>query len=56
MRYQYILNNKIVFETNDITEYFMFLMKNEQLKNSVLFNLLNKAGKYTANMIKNNNN
>ena len=50
MKYQYILNGTIIFETNDASTYFAYLMQHEQLKNSVLLNLLHNAGKYTANM------
>ncbi len=53
MKYQYILNDVILFETNDVTIFFSYLLtepKAEQAKNSILYNLLEKSGGYTCNM------
>lgn len=52
MKYQFILNNVIIFETDNVSEYFSFLLKpeNVQIKNSVLYDLLEKSKSYTADM------
>jgi hypothetical protein len=50
MKYQYILNGEIKFETDDVYEYMKYVQSNYQLNQSVLFNLLLKAEGYIANM------
>lgn len=53
MKYQYILNSKIVFETNDASEFHYYLINNEkanQAKNSILYNLLEQSNGYICNM------
>lgn len=52
MKYQYILNDKIVYQTDSASEFFVFLNKpeNTQERNSILYNLLEKSGGYTCNM------
>jgi len=53
MKYKHILNGKLLFETNDASEFFSYLMDKEtsQAKHSVLFNLLDKSNGYVCNMV-----
>jgi hypothetical protein len=54
MKYQYILNDKIIFETNDASEYMLYLLTNkeaEQIKYSVLFRLLEQSNGHICNMV-----
>lgn len=52
MKYQHILNGELLFETDDTTEYYSYLIKSEnyQLMHSTLYNLLEKSNGYIANM------
>ena len=52
MKYQYILNKKILFETNSPTEYFRYLLNLEDnsLKNDILHDLLGKSNGYICEM------
>jgi hypothetical protein len=52
MKYKYILNNTVIFETNDANEFMMFLLRdgNEHIRHSVLRNLLEKDG-YVCDMV-----
>lgn len=53
MKYQYILNNTILFETNDLSSFFHYLMTEkdaQQAKNSILYNLLEKSNGYICKM------
>jgi len=49
MKYKYILNDKVLFETDNIIDYINYIRERNAL-NSVLYNLLQNAGEYTANM------
>jgi hypothetical protein len=51
MKYQVILNGNTLFETDNVAEYFSYLLKNEQIKNSVLYNLLEKSNGHISNMV-----
>lgn len=53
MKYQYILNNTLVFETNDVQEYFQFLIgrADKQVMYRVLYNLLEKYDGYICNVV-----
>lgn len=55
MKYQYILNGILEFETDSASDFMTFLLKeeNRQVRNSVLFNLLKKSDGYKAKMIAN---
>jgi len=52
MKYKYILNDTVIFETNDSSEFMKFLLRdgNEHIRNSVLHNLLEKNG-YVCDMV-----
>lgn len=53
MKYQYVLNGEILFETNNAEEfwrYLVFVIKEPHIKESVLYNLLEKSGGYKCNM------
>lgn len=53
MKYQYILNNELLFETNDASEFYSYLINLEDYKqafNSTMFNLLVKSKGYICNM------
>lgn len=52
MKYQHILNGELLFETNDTTEYFQYLLSkgNTQLMHSVLYRLIDQSGGYIADM------
>ena len=50
MKYQYILNEKIVFETNDVKEYIDFILKDSQLSTAVITDLLSKSDSYKCKM------
>ncbi len=50
MKYQYRLNGQIIFETDNISEYFKYLYENPTLRDAVLYNLLDKSNEYIANM------
>ncbi len=53
MKYQHILNGKLLFETNNLSEFYNYLCTNEkakQCKNSILFNLLEQSNGYICNM------
>lgn len=53
MKYQYILNNKVLFETNDAEEYFTYLITStdKQLMHAVLYRLLRQSGGHICNMV-----
>lgn len=51
MKYQYKLNGNIIFETDDCAEYMKFILADPQIRSSILYNLLDKAGEYTCNMV-----
>ncbi len=50
MKYQYKLNGNILFETDDCVEFMQFILADPQISNSILYNLLDKAGEYTCSM------
>ncbi len=53
MKYQHILNKIVLFETNDASEFMLYLMNNKdasQAKYSVLYNLLQKSDGYICEM------
>lgn len=52
MKYQHILNGELLFETNDTSKYFQYLLSkgNTQLMHSVLYRLIDQSGGYIANM------
>jgi hypothetical protein len=53
MKYQHILNGKLLFETDDSHEFMFYLMTNDkakQAKYSVLYNLLKNSSGYICNM------
>lgn len=50
MKYQYKLNGKIIFETDNLSDYCTYLYNNPQVRDSVLYNLLDKSNGYIANM------
>lgn len=52
MKYQYILNDVIIFETDNAHEFFQYLTNNtdKQMMNSTLYGLLDKAGSYKLSM------
>lgn len=53
MKYQYILNGKIIFQSDSVSEYYSFLVNKEdkQTMYSVLYNLLEKSNGYICNMV-----
>ena len=54
MKYQHILNNEVLFETNDVSIFFSYLLTDsraQQAKNSILYNLLEQSNGYVCNMI-----
>jgi len=54
MKYQHILNGEILFETDDVSTFFGYLMSNpkaQQVRNSILYNLLEKSNGYICNMV-----
>lgn len=54
MKYQHILDGKLLFETNDITEYIQYLNSlNDfgQTKNMILYNLLYLSSGYICNVV-----
>lgn len=52
MKYQYILNGEIIFQTNNVSEYYGFLVnrQDKQAMYSVLYNLLEQSKGYLCNM------
>lgn len=51
-KYRYILNNEVIYETDDAREFVTYLLTNpeaSQAKYSVLYNLLENIGHYTCN-------
>jgi len=53
MKYQHKLNGEILFETDEVGEFLKYLLfddKAKQAKNSILYNLLDKAGTYVCDM------
>jgi hypothetical protein len=53
MKYQHILNNKLLFETNSASDFFHYLMNNpdaKQAKNNILYNLLESNKGYICEM------
>lgn len=56
MKYQYILNKEVLFETNDPSEFMTYLMtdpKAYQAKYCVLYELLEQSSGYICNMASN---
>ena len=53
MKYQHILNGELLFETNNVSDFFVYLntKENNQAKSSILYNLLEKSHGYVCNMI-----
>lgn len=54
MKFQYILNDKVLFETNDFLEYITYLYALDdhgQAKHSVLYRLLEKSGGHICEMV-----
>lgn len=49
MKYQYKLNDKLLFETNNVSEYVQYLIKNNVATN-ILHNLLDMNNGYIAEM------
>jgi hypothetical protein len=53
MKYQHIINGNLLFETDNVSEFFMYLLKFPQERNSTLFDLLDKTNGYILNMASN---
>jgi hypothetical protein len=54
MKYQHILNNEVLFESNDASEFMLYLLTNDkakQAKYSILYNLLEQSKEYICNMV-----
>jgi hypothetical protein len=54
MKYQHILNGKLLFETDDSSEFFSYLISTKetnQAKLSILYNLLEKSNGYICEMV-----
>jgi hypothetical protein len=54
MKYQHILNNELLFETDDVSEFLSYLLNDKraaQAKNTILFNLLDKSNGYICKMV-----
>jgi hypothetical protein len=54
MKYQHILNNELLFETDDPGQFVTYLMtdqKAQQAKYNVLYNLLEKSGGYICKLM-----
>lgn len=54
MKYQHILNKKVLFETNDASEFMGYLLNNKQAvqaKNNILYDLLEKSNGYICEMV-----
>lgn len=53
MKYQDILNKKVLFETDNAHEFMQYLMKkeNNQSLYSTLYNLLEQSKSYKCNMV-----
>ena len=53
MKYQHILNDVVIFETNNVSDFFHYLLTDsdaQQAKNSILYNLLEQSGGHICNM------
>ena len=54
MKYQHILNKEVLFETDDVSAFFTYLLTDErakQAKNSILYNLLEQSDGYHCIMM-----
>ncbi len=54
MKYQHILNKVILFETNDASEFMLYLMNDKQAvqaKYSVFYKLLEQSNGYICEMV-----
>ena len=52
-KYQYVLNNEIIFETDDAIEFVTYLLTNpkaSQAKYNVLYDLLEKKGNHIISL------
>lgn len=53
MKYQHILNDEILIETDDLSEFMTYLINDDRAKLArfnILYNLLDKANGYICNM------
>ena len=50
MKYQYTINNKVLFETNDMFKYIDFIKERPQALQAVLVELLKNSEKYQCNL------
>lgn len=54
MKYQHILNDRVLFESDSVDEFFTYLLTYPlvaQARNSILYNLLIKSNGYVCNMV-----
>lgn len=52
MKYKLIINNEVVYQTDNAEDYYIYLInhKNQQFLQTILYNLLEKSNGYVCNM------